>query len=86
MFRDMEHNARIAPAEVKIGSTVRVALDDGAMLTVTIRTPKDADPKRGIISYESPLGRAILNTREGYCVEYAVGEKTFRARVVEVME
>lgn len=82
----MEQNTRTAPAEVKIGSTVRIALDNGAALTITIKTPKDADPERGIISYESPLGRALLNTRQDYQIEYRVGEKTFRARVIEVLK
>ena len=68
----------------KIGCTVSVALEDGKILTVTIKSPQEANPTRGIVSYESPLGNAILSKREGELFSYAVGDKIFNGKVLKI--
>lgn len=55
-----------APGVVMIGRTV-VVREEGADLEeeYTIVGPPEADPSKGRISNESPMGRALLNKRVG---------------------
>ena len=69
---------------IKIGDTVSAMFDAGKEFTVTIKTPRETDPANGIVSYESPLGRSLLNKQAGDAFEYVVGDKTFRGKVVQI--
>jgi len=51
-------------SEVKIGSTVR-AVKDGQEFKFTIIGSSEARPEEGLISNESPLGRAFLGKHVG---------------------
>ena len=50
---------------VGIGSRVTVAEDDGEPETYHIVGSVEADPKRGRVSNQSPLGKALLGLRVG---------------------
>jgi len=69
---------------VKIDDKVSVVFDTGRELTVTIRTPRETNPGIGIVSYESPLGKSLLNKREGDAFEYTVGERIFKGKVIKI--
>jgi transcription elongation GreA/GreB family factor len=56
--------------EVRIASVVRL-VEDGAERTVAILGPWESDPARGVVSYDSDLGRALLGKRPGEEVELA---------------
>ena len=59
-------DAAAAPNVVAIGRTVVVREQDtDAEEEYTIVGPPEADPSRGRISNESPMGRALLNKRVG---------------------
>lgn len=49
---------------VHIGSTIEVS-KGAANFTFTIVGPNEADPTKGFISNESPLGKAFLGKKEG---------------------
>lgn len=51
--------------EVAIGSTVLVSDDTGEQQTYLIVGMKEADPRNGKISNESPIGRALLGKHVG---------------------
>ena len=51
--------------EVQLGSSVRVRDADGEEEEYTIVRVGEADPARGRISTESPVGRALLGGRRG---------------------
>jgi transcription elongation factor GreA len=51
--------------QVVLGSTVTVVEDGGEPETYHIVGSAEADPRRGRISNESPLGRALLGKRVG---------------------
>jgi len=70
--------------EVKIGNTVTVTIEPDRILTFIITIPKETDPSRGAVSYESPIGTAMLNKRAGDSFQYAVGAKTFNGKVVKI--
>ena len=50
--------------------TVNVQDEEGARHVFTIVGEDEADPERGLISWVSPLGRALLNRRVGDAVRW----------------
>ena len=70
---------------VGIGSFVTIAFEeDGMEMELTIVDPETIDPSRGLISYASPLGRAILGARVRDARIYSVGERKFKIKVMKV--
>lgn len=65
--------------QVRIGSTVVIQEDGSAQETYTIVGAAEANPKEGLISNESPLGRALLDKKAGdeIHVEAPAGILTF---------
>ncbi|MCS7352346.1 MAG: transcription elongation factor GreA, partial [Anaerolineae bacterium] len=70
---------------VRLGSRVTVVEDGGAPETYVLVGPAEADPTQGKISYESPLGQALLGRAPGdvIIVEAPAGVLTFRVLAVE---
>jgi transcription elongation factor GreA len=68
---------------VAVGTRVRVRSDDGEE-DYSIVGPAEADPVHGMISNESPLGRALLGHRKGDDVEWASPMGTSRLKIVAV--
>lgn len=71
---DLAHAQPIQPAEidlsqVSIGCRVELADETGAKVVYSLLGPWDSDPERGIISYQSPLARALLGKKQGDRVE-----------------
>lgn len=54
---------------VSIGATVVLSDEDGKRQEWELVGPDEADAKRGKLSIESPLGRAVMGAREGDVVE-----------------
>lgn len=57
------------PAFVKLGTTVQMVDRDGRVEQYTIVGSTEAEPRRGKISNESPVGRALLGRRIGEDVQ-----------------
>lgn len=75
--------------EVQIGSLVTITFESGRdesgeEMQFTIVDPEMSDPKKGFISYASPLGKAVLGACPGDIRSYSVGEKTFRVKIERV--
>lgn len=51
--------------EVAIGATVVVAIDGGGVETYQLVGVKEANPRQGKISHESPIGSALMGKRAG---------------------
>ena len=70
---------------VNIGDTVVIQDSDGELETYTIVGVAEADPTAGLISNESPMGRALLNHKVGeeVSVEAPAGESRFRIIAVK---
>jgi transcription elongation factor GreA len=58
---DLEHN----PEEVGIGDRITVQEEDLPQEIYYIVGPEEANPENGRISYESPIGSALLGHRVG---------------------
>lgn len=55
---------------VKFGATVDVEDEDGVAHTYRIYGQHEVDVDRGVISWKSPLGRALIGKQEGDCVTF----------------
>lgn len=54
--------------EIKIGSTIKVE-KDGKTFVYDIVSPEESQPSKGLISDQSPLGRAFLGKKAGETAE-----------------
>jgi transcription elongation factor GreA len=71
-------------SRVQLGSHVRVTLADGQPSEYTIVGPAEARPSEGLISNESPVGRALLGKRVGDEVLVQVPKGVLRLTVTEI--
>jgi transcription elongation factor GreA len=78
--------ARREKGVVALGAEVVVALDDAEDTEETFHIvgPAEADPLRGRISNESPLGQALLTHRAGDEVEWQAPAGPSRVKIVSV--
>jgi len=68
---------------IEVGATVKVETVDGAE-RYAIVGPAEADPLKGMISNESPLGRALLGHKAGDEVEWSAPSGTGRVKILTV--
>ncbi|MEO0085006.1 MAG: GreA/GreB family elongation factor [candidate division WOR-3 bacterium] len=71
---DLAHARPIEPADVdlsqvSVGCRVELTDEVGASSAYSLLGPWDSDHERGIISYQSPLARALLGKKQGDRVE-----------------
>lgn len=73
---------------VAIGTTISVIINARASspLTFTIRSSSESSPQDGIISYESPIAKAMLGKEEGDTFSYSVGCQKFIGKVVQIID
>ncbi len=78
--RPIEFRA-LDPSEVRIGTRVYLAAQDGRHRELALLGPWDSRPEEGILSYESDLARALLGRGPGETV--ALGDTSFRIEKIE---
>jgi transcription elongation factor GreA len=78
MTPDM-YTTQVGPLTVGIGMEVELETETGTRRTYKIVETFEADPKAGLISDQSPVGRALLEHQEGDEVIVATprGETTY---------
>lgn len=69
---------------VGIGSHVTVIEGNGPPETYCIVGPAEADPARGMISYESPLGRALMGRRVGDTTSVQAPDGVLEFQIIEI--
>jgi len=73
------------PADVaQIGSTVVLRDELGKEETFRIVGPTEANPRAGLISYESPTGTALLNQKAGDEIQVNAPGGIFRYKLLSV--
>jgi transcription elongation factor GreA len=89
-LEDMLANSKIIEPDhdhsiVNIGDTVIIQEEEGDLETYRIVGVAEADPSKGLISNESPVGQALLKHKVGeeVTVKAPVGEMSFRIVAVE---
>jgi len=74
---------KIPRDRISLGSNVELLdVDKNEKVTYRLVTSEDADVSKGLISTTSPIGRSLLNKREGDTVEVKIPSGT---RVFEVL-
>ena len=69
---------------VQIGSRVSVDTNEGKAMEYTIVGPAEAQPTEGMISNESPVGRALLGKRVGDEVQVSVPKGVLKLTVKKI--
>jgi transcription elongation factor GreA len=69
---------------IQIAAKVTIQEDNNGPEVYTIVGPVEADPKAGRISYESPLGRALIDRQEGDVVPVEAPDGSFTVRILKV--
>lgn len=70
--------------QVVLGSTITVSEEGGEPETYHLVGSAEADPRKGRISNESPLGRALLGKRVGDTVTYSAPAGMLSFRIVAI--
>jgi transcription elongation factor GreA len=71
-------------SSVEVGARVTIQEEDYPPDTYDIVGAKEADPRSGKISNESPIGRALMGRREGEIVEAATPSGTIRLKILKI--
>ncbi len=69
---------------VVIGSTVTVSMGDDAAQTFRVIGVKEANPRQGMISHQSPYGQALLGKRVGETALAETPSGTIELKVLEI--
>lgn len=79
------NKAKVDTNQVSVGSTVVVEdLEFGDDLTFKIMGSFESDPTKGLISNESPIGKALLGAKKGDVVEVATPNSVAKYKVLEI--
>lgn len=82
-IRDQEADRQ----KIGLGRTVVVRdLDFDEEITLTLVGPGEIDPRRGRISIQSPVGKALMDRTEGDEVEVETPSGTTRYRIIRVVD
>ena len=81
-----DHHRKAAASDVvEVGSIVKVEIQDtGKSHTYTIVGRTEAKPEEGLISNESPVGRALLGKKAGDVLEVQIPAGTQHVKVLKV--
>lgn len=72
------------PSTVGVGSRVRVRWEDGELESYQLVGPPEAAPRDGRISYECPVGRALIGRRVGDAVHVEGAGSASRLEIVAI--
>lgn len=72
------------PDFVRLGAHIKVVDTDGDMETYYLVGSHEADPRRGLISNESPIGRALIGKRVNDEVTVVAPAGTFNLKILEI--
>ncbi|MDD2731725.1 MAG: transcription elongation factor GreA [Candidatus Pacebacteria bacterium] len=86
-LKDRIRNAKIIEKKksnvIEIGSDVLIDFD-GKKQKITIVGSEQADPIKGRISYESPLGQAILTKSKGDKVKIDINGEKIECKIIKI--
>lgn len=76
----------ITTARVSFGNTVTLTnTENGEIEEFTILGPWESDPNNKIISYMSPFGHAIMNSKEGETLQFEINEQNYSYKVASII-
>lgn len=71
-------------AQVRIGCTTKVIIDNREERVFHLVGMKEADPRKGKISHESPIGKALLDSRVGDTVTAETPAGNIQLKILEI--
>lgn len=80
----IEENSKQKGGLIQVGATVVIQENGSEPEEYTIVGAAEASPREGKISNESPIGKALLNHREGDEVQVEAPGGAFKVRIVKV--
>lgn len=78
-----DDETHLDPNLVEVGDEVVVEDEEGFVDTYTIVGAAESDPSTGMISNESPLGKAIINKRPGDVVTVEAPDGQFKIKILK---
>jgi transcription elongation GreA/GreB family factor len=69
---------------LRLGTTIRAEFADRGTQVLTIVGFGEADPDKGLIAYNSPLGKSLLGAKPGETRNYQVAGRQFEVTVIEI--
>jgi len=75
---------KVGGKTVRVGSRVILLFDDGKQLEYKIVGLMQSNPKKNYISYESPLGAAILGAKQGEKRKFITNNKQKSVKVLDI--
>ena len=69
---------------VEIGSIITVQEEGGIPETYTLVGPQEANPINGKISFESPIGQALLNHHKGELIQIETPQGSLKLRIINI--
>lgn len=83
----LNHAEIITPAKnaemIQLGQRITIEIE-GAQKTYVIRGSLETDPHKGIISYSSPMGAALMGRKVGDTVSIQLESKTIECKVLAI--
>jgi transcription elongation factor GreA len=71
-------------SEVTVGAHVTIQEGDYPEETFFLVGPKEADPRKGQISYESPIGRAMVGHHVGDLIQAETPNGVFKFKITKI--
>jgi transcription elongation factor GreA len=75
---------KISGEIVGIGSTITVQEEEDAPETYTLVGPQEANPINGKISFESPIGQALLNHHKGDTIRIEIPQGFINLKIINI--
>jgi transcription elongation factor GreA len=69
---------------VRMGSHIKIVDDQGEEETYYLVGSQEADPRRGLVSNESPIGRALIGKRVGDEVTVVAPAGAFTLKILDI--
>ena len=71
-------------SDISVGSRVTIQEEDFPPETYHLVGPKEADPRNGKISHESPIGKALIGHREGETVTAETPAGAIQLKIIKI--
>ncbi len=75
---------KVQRGEVNLGTHVTIQEGDSPTETFFLVGPKEANPRKGFISYESPIGRAMMGHHIGEIIQAETPNGVFEFKIVKI--
>lgn len=76
--------SKVSHPEVRFGATVTLVDEDGGEKRYTLVGPDESAPEKGLLSFESPIGKALMKRKVGdvVVVKRPAGEVEFEIKEI----